>query len=150
MKIDNIDQPKGVYKASAVGLPKENNNVKFTDVLNESIPSTEVRQEKTIPSVVSPLATPMAFHPNNGLRETDAACDLLDTLAHYQEMLADPSVSLRTIAPAVEKMEHAADRADATIDCLPDDHPLKALFSETLVSIHQEVERFKLGYYVDG
>ena len=149
MKIHSIDQPQDALKTSKINLARNDKNIKFSDVLNESIPAPDIQHKCEMRAVAPVLRPAMEICPNISCQETHAASGLLDTLEQYQQLLADPLASLKLIGPAVEKMERAAGEAEAIMGHLPDDNPIKSLMAETMASIGQEVERFQSGMYVD-
>ena len=75
---------------------------------------------------------------------------LLDNLEQYQQLLGDRHVSLKAVAPAVDRLKGDMTDLTAMLDHVGGDHPLKPLLNEALVIATKEVSRFESGDYVDG
>ena len=134
-----VDNDKNKHKPGA-----------FETVLQKTIEKTGPIKESmgaSIRSIAGPQA-PLAVASGPQNAAEILANRLLDTLEEYQKMLGDPDITLKSIQPAVEKMQnHAADTQEL-ISGLPEAHPLKTILQDTVDSIDQEIARFNAGYYI--
>jgi hypothetical protein len=152
MKIDPTERfPQ--FPRQAVDNDKKNQGVSgFDAVLRNTIqkPSqSEGCMGASIRRMTGPLA-PMGVQPGPDITADAVAQKLLDLLEDYQQLLADPAVTLKGIQPAVEQMEKQVAGTRELISGMPQGHPLKTIIQDTLTNINQEIERFSSGYYVDG
>jgi hypothetical protein len=149
MTIHPIDKPQSALKPSTINGPEKAPTQKFSEVLDAAVPPDRkggpIEQQAilSIPSAAAEVCR--VANP----ADSAVASGLLDTLEHYQHLLADPAVSLKGMAPVVQSMQRAADRAEGEMVQLPEGHPVKAVMDETVGIIRQEVIRFNSGQYVD-
>ena len=152
MKVDPVKRSLPISRPVADELKSSQRPGGFDSVLqntlNKSIESNGSRGS-TITSIRGPLA-PTAVSPNPEVPVEEAADNLLDKLEDYQQMLADPTVTLRMMLPAVEQMDKQAAATRELISSMPSGHPLKAIVQDTVANITREIERFNSGYYVDA
>lgn len=149
MKIDSIDKfQKLPNPVSATPKPK---GLDFGSVLEKTIDKSEA-----VPGGRTHSIRPAAVTMGNGMNAPSlvsvpgkAACELLDTLEGYQQLLADPGVSLRKIEPMVNRMQNQLADTESLFNALPEDHPVKGILHETMLHMSQEIGRFNSGSYVD-
>jgi hypothetical protein len=152
MKIDPT-QRSPQFPRQAVDNVKKNQGLGgFDAVLKNTIQKPSPSKGcmgSSIRSMTGPLA-PMGVQSGPETTADTVAQKLLDQLEDYQQLLANPAVSLKGIQPAVEQMEKQAVDTRALISGIPEGNPLKTIIQDTLANINQEIERFNSGYYVDG
>ena len=73
---------------------------------------------------------------------------LLDLLEGYQQQLADPRQSLKSIAPQLERMEKGTRDLEKAIEKLDDSDALKSIAQEALVTVTAEVFKFNRGDFI--
>ncbi len=123
----------------------------FDSVLKETIQSsgvTPVNKESPIQPLVRPYPS-MGGGADSNAAASAVAHKLLDTLEAYQQMLADPSASLRMIQPSVDQMKAQVTTSEAILKNMPDGNPVKTILESAIMNISQEVDKFNSGYYVD-
>lgn len=135
--------PKPAEKTGPGNAPAE-----FSQVLQKT-EQTISRNSVTHPSLSAPIR-PMAFAapPETAFKAARQTGEILDTLEAYQKLLAKPSTSLRNMQPVVEQLGQEADRMAASMNHLPQGHALREIMKETLIQVHQELERFNQGMYI--
>ncbi|MDR1396783.1 MAG: hypothetical protein LBJ14_03535 [Desulfarculales bacterium] len=83
-----------------------------------------------------------------GLNRTIASLDnLLDILEKYETALADPSVSLKNIAPLVKDMQEEAERLESSLEKI--DTSLFPLADQILAQTKIETIKFNRGDYIE-
>ena len=87
---------------------------------------------------------------SNSKAETVVAHQLINSLENYQQLLANPSFSLKMIQPSVDQMNAQCECSQTKIANMPTDSPVKQILQETISTIFQEIEKFNSGYYVDS
>jgi len=152
MKIDPSDRVAPLSHQAADKLKPNKSSSGFDSILQDTIEKSGQPKGCLEPSIQSMMGAlpPAGIQSDSRHTQYAMAQGLLDKLDCYQKMLADPEATLRMIQPAVEQMDRQAARTEAVFDNIPEGHPLKGILRETISTIHQEIERFNSGYYVDG
>lgn len=151
MKIDPADRSQQFPRQAVDNVNKNQGLGGFDEILRNTIQKSDPSKESIgygIRRMAGPQG-PMDARSGPEITADTVAQKLLDKLEAYQQMLADPAVTLKMIQPAVEQMEAQAVGTRNLISGIPEDHPLKAVIQDTIANINKEVERFNSGYYVD-
>jgi hypothetical protein len=151
MKIDPTEKQLQILSNHHVpSRPKSIENNNFAKVLKETVHKTAETQVQRAP-ITGPVAGPeMMIHYETTSRHWQVTDGLLNAMENYQKLLADPTASLRTIEPIVNKMKELSQSAQPLLEDLPKGHPVKAVAEEALVQMSKEIERFNAGLYIDG
>ena len=107
--------------------------------------------------VAAPSSSTHAINPTpltvNAIETLPVKTDLqamerfVDSLEAYQQGLADPTCSLRDLAPVLGRLEKAQRHLSAISEKTPADSPLKDIINEGLVTATLEISRFRSGIY---
>ena len=152
MKIDPTDRIAPLSHQAVDKLKKNQSAGGFDSILQDSIQRSGPSKGcmgQSIQSMMGALP-PAGVQPRPRSTQYAMAQGLLDRLDGYRKMLADPEATLKMIQPAVDQMGQQAARTETLLNNMPEGHPLKMILQETVLNIHQEIERFNSGCYVDG
>jgi len=149
-KIDQLNESAQSFAAAKSTAAKSKGTDAFESALSKALDKTE--------------APEMEYMPTNALREiaaadlnimntsdivsgkTDKLLEMLDT---YSNKLEDPNVSLKTIAPVLEKINENADSLLKDTRGLTDaDAGLKNIATQTVVTAQTEYLKFQRGDYL--
>ncbi|MGC9325055.1 MAG: hypothetical protein ACP5G0_09955 [Desulfomonilia bacterium] len=110
----------------------------------EMLSGIEKSQIPRVHTYQEQIAQPSALNPYmmTALTTSEHALDLLDG---YAQALEDPGLTLRSISPIVDKLEHERDRITSAASMLSDDDPLKVIMNELISTLDSEVIRFRRG-----
>ena len=145
MKIDSDKsvQPNLPLKRAASKL--KDGAPSFAQVLEKSV-ETSASGDVRPPLSVQPVIKPMMASSSQRLYEqTDR---MIDALEQYQTLLADNKVSLRDVAPALQRVKKEFETLAPLVEGLPQSHPMKQVASETVMTTAKEIARFEGGAYV--
>jgi hypothetical protein len=148
MKIDNSDKCRQFPPNPAEKADSGNTQADFAQILQKT-----VRREENSNVTQAPISAPLrpvefTVRPETSVMAARQTGEILDTLETYQQLLAKPSINLRTMQPVVERLGQKADRMAASMDHLPQGHCLRQIMKETLINVNQEIERFNQGQYI--
>ncbi|MGD9010343.1 MAG: hypothetical protein PVG41_20630 [Desulfobacteraceae bacterium] len=148
MKIDNSDKSQRLSPKPAEKTGSGNTQAEFAEVLQKTV-QTKGGNSVTQPSIAPPIR-PVEFTapPETTFKAARQTGEILDTFETYQQLLAEPSASLRKLQPVVGQLEQEADRMAASMNHLPQGHALRQIMTETLIQVNQEIERFNQGEYI--
>jgi hypothetical protein len=90
----------------------------------------------------------VSIQPTTGPSLENEIGDVLDILEEYMTALGDPGVSLKEIAPLVDKLDQEAARLDKLSSELSVDDPIKPLTDQTAALAAVEALKFKRGDFV--
>ena len=151
MKIDPTQ------KAPPVNTPQKTHSVSdaagkvdFAQVMGASM------QHKAVGNVEKTAFMPSVSGPDPRIQsniqsvEWRAADGMLDALEAYRNQLANPETTLKKMEPYVDRMKDLMKDNGQLLNNLSDGSPVKDVLQQTMVHISKEVERFRMGYYVDG
>ena len=151
MKIDPTEKQAALSNEKTVRPASgEKNALDFAKVLGNTV---ECANETTVQRghLVGPMVGPdLRIPTENRLVEIQTAHRLIDALENYQKLINDPKANLKMIEPAVECMSDLSEKVGQILDQMPQGHPVRAIAQEAMVHISKEIERFNMGYYVDG
>lgn len=149
-KIDQLNESAQSFAAAKTNAAKSKGTDAFESALSKALDKTE--------------APEMEYMPTNALREISAADlniistsdivsgktdKLLEMLDSYSNKLEDPNVSLKTIAPVLEKINENADSLLKDTRGLTDaDAGLRNIATQTIVTAQTEYLKFQRGDYL--
>jgi len=154
MKILNGDQAQPTHLRNAARQRGETKGSGFAHILEKRIEGTLTER-------------PVCANPVEGLRRLPAAAEIgaagetmeqqcrsqaekaLDLLEQYQQQLADPRSTLKTMIPLVLQIKNQGVGLSASLEKLPMASPVLDTLNETLIEISKEVVRFDQGAYLD-
>ncbi len=151
MKIDpthkalTVNTPQKTHSASEAAGKTE-----FAEVLGSSM------QQKAVGGVEKSQFLPSVAGPDpripNDIQSVEwrAADGMLDALEDYRNQLSNPEASLRKVEPYVDRMKDLLNQNQALLNHLSDGSPVKQVLEQAMVHVSKEIERFNMGYYVDG
>ncbi len=148
MKIDPTDKLQAVTKPGAVKPNEKTGESDFASVFEQKVARSESPSQAPLPSV-SPLMPPSLQTMSEPMSMEKTAAGLIDSLERYQQMLADPTATLKDLSPVVENMKKQSDDAQKMLNSTAEDDPVKGVLQESVLVITKEVERFNLGVYVE-
>lgn len=149
MKIDNMDVSQSLISNKTKKVGSEKSEAKFDDVLRQHIKATPA-SSGTLSPRPQPVSGLQPVVKSAGISEPVQTVErVLDTVAHYQNLLKDPAATMRIIEPAVRHMKIHAASLDQFAQGLSSVHPLRQVLEETQQLVREEIERFDSGYYVD-
>ncbi|HQG32256.1 MAG TPA: hypothetical protein PLA83_10025 [Deltaproteobacteria bacterium] len=111
----------------------------FEDILSE-IGNTSVKEARSVQA--SYPVDQLNPQKINALSLSEQALDMLDS---YSKGLADPNVSLKSLAPMVEDLSRMRSSVLDAGSFLSDDDPLKAIMNDVASTLNGEVMRFRRG-----
>lgn len=123
----------------------------FDTILQETVGKTEPQAASTeTQSVLLSNVRPAQFDVQtspSGKMLAEQVEQLIDTMAQYQQKLADEGATLKTIAPLVEKMAQQNESLGtvAATDDSPDG--LRTILDQSLALSSMEIARFRNGQY---
>lgn len=151
MKIDPTGKPLQTSPSNSVqSVKNRNGEADFANVLGKTLKQGEVQSIQASHGVQSVAGTALRIHGAFSTPEWRAADRLLDALEAYRTQLENPEASLKRIEPYMGRMSDLLEKIKPLMEDLPKENPVKAVLQETMVHISKEVERFNMGYYVDG
>lgn len=151
MKIDPNGKPLQIPNPSSVPPVKESDgSPNFSRVLGNTLHQQSSGAVQNA-HMVSPITGPRPnVHHDIRTSARHTVDGLLDALDDYRIQLKNPDMSLRMIEPYVGRMGDLSDNARDVMDQLSGDHPVRSVLQEAIVQISKEIQKFKMGYYVDG
>ncbi len=148
MKID----PTNPSPAATHTVPARSNNKGQNDDF-ASVFKTQMDRKPdpslNSPPQLSPMMPPSLRMEHRMSAQAQTASDLLDGMDQYRQLLADSRATLRDIAPVVETIEKKSAKAQKMLADMAETNPVKDVLQETVLMINKEVERFKLGVYLE-
>jgi hypothetical protein len=148
MKIDPNNPLNGIPVPPHAPSPVKGADRDFSEVFNASIASGKDHVKATLAEGASAMPPSMKVQPRIQASEIAEASRLIGAMERYHELLSDPSVNLKMLAPEVERLGQAARTAEQALRQLPEANPLKSIVSESVAMVQQEIERFASGLYV--
>ena len=149
-----IDQP---HKALPVNTPQKTQSASevvgkadFAEILGASM------QEKAVGGVEKSQSVQSLAGPDPRIQidiqsvEWRAADGMLDALEAYRNQLSNPEASLKKVEPYVDRMKDLLNQHQPLLNHLSEGSPVKQALEQAMVQISKEIERFRMGYYVDG
>ncbi|SPD74830.1 conserved hypothetical protein [uncultured Desulfobacterium sp.] len=132
-------------------VPEKTKDRAFSEILNQlaGMPEDSESPSKRAQSMDNVcMAELNPFIYGEKTRIVEGAHGLLDIFSEYQHKLADPSCSLKDIAPLVNQMELDNASLISALNLLPDGDRLKGIINQILIASSLEVLKFNRGDYV--
>lgn len=148
MKIDPNNPLNGIPVPPHAPPSVEGADRDFSEVFNASIASEKDHGKAALTEGPSAMPPSIEVQPGIQATETAEASRLIGAMERYHELLSDPSVNLKLLAPEVERLGQAARTAEQALRQLPESNPVKSIVSESVAVVRQEIERFAAGLYV--
>ncbi len=146
MKIDPTDKLNRGIGSSPMKSNEAPQGPAFADVLKKTAGGNASEQVARV-SGVRPVMRPMVTDPGKEIyRSTE---QMLNTLERYQNMLADPHVDLRSIAPTVQQIKKQIDAMSPLMNQDIVGGQIKQVAQEALQIVSKEIARYDGGVYVD-
>lgn len=150
--INELTQPMG---GASAGAPKTEKTDAFKNALTQAI-GQEQTNETESPGMETTTVSALGEIASTGLRlqdqssivsgKTDTLLGLLDA---YSNDLENPEVSLKSIAPILEKINQNADSLlKESVSLGPGDAKLKDIATQTVIAAQTEYEKFQRGDYL--
>ncbi len=148
--IDNINESGSTFSPSQAKGEKNQTSDIFQDALSKALEPKETPEMespsasalKEISSVGPPAIMSLS---DNILGKTDTLLGLLDA---YSSKLKDPSISLKSIAPDLERISTNAINLEKDAQTLTDkESSLKQIAAQTIVTAQTEYLKFHRGDY---
>lgn len=123
----------------------------FQTILKQTVGRSAGAQQA--PPVAYPFA-PQAVRPivmpetNSALPLVDCLDRLVDRLENYQQKLADPHASLKSIQPLLNDIAASTDKLVPELERLDEGDPLKDILNRSLMTASLEIARFNRGDYL--
>lgn len=142
MKIEDLVLlPMSPAPTSGSGLGKD----KFAECLKQAISSRQQQEGPQALGGPSPVAGVANLEPTGVAREMVEA--VLSRLEIFQEALARPGLTLKSLAPLVQALEKDSHNLDSLARSLPADNPLRQILEETAALTWTESCKFTRGDY---
>ncbi len=152
-QINELTQSMGRVAAGAKETEKTD---AFQNALTQAIGQTDQTDETESPGMETTKVSALGEIASTGLRlqdqssivsgKTDTLLGLLDA---YSSNLENPDVSLKNIAPMLEKINQNADSLlKESISLGPGDTQLKDIATQTVIAAQTEYEKFQRGDYL--
>ncbi|MFH1985868.1 MAG: hypothetical protein ABIL58_28880 [Pseudomonadota bacterium] len=149
-----INSPENIFKQMPGLSPKNKpclDGRAFADALGRALNSEAAAQVPAAPASPGPVSIsgvqfsslPVSA-PVNAVEKVDR---LLELMEGYQQQLANPRQSLKSIAPQLDRVEKGMQELEKTIQKLNDADGLKSIAQEALVAATAEVFKFNRGDY---
>ena len=151
MKIDPTGKPMQIITPDPAHVRNGTDEKSdFSKVLDDTMHHKKAGSAQKV-HLANPAAG-AAMRTHNDLHTSGwrAADGLLDALEAYRNQLANPEADLKMVEPCVDRMNDLCDKAQPLLARLSEENPVKSVIQETMVHISKEIERFNMGYYVDG
>lgn len=147
MRINPLEHTPSTDAQSKTGSKKTAQGESFSQVLSEKIDENTGSVNRTVAPKMAP-SIPVPIDENyQGIESMQRSFDHLE---QYRTMLGDPKVSLRSMETTVNKLKKDANQLGQLLDKTKSNEQIKALMSDTLELITQEISRFEKGVYVDA
>lgn len=145
MKINPNDK---VLQGTAVPRPTPKTDhipTSFADILSKTNKATAPP-----PVMASPMIQPMIIAPLASQNEVYQRTErMLDSMANYQSLLADPKFNLREIAPAVAQLKEESVSLGPMLKGMDEKDPVAQIAREAMIIANKEITRFEEGGYVE-
>lgn len=142
MKIEDLVLlPMSPAPTSGSGLGKD----KFAECLKQAISSRQQQEGPQALGGPAPVAGVANLEPTGVAREMVEA--VLSRLEIFQEALARPGLTLKSLAPLVQALEKDSHNLDSLARSLPADNPLRQILEETAALTWTESCKFTRGDY---
>ena len=142
MKIEDLVLlPMNPAPTSGSGLGKD----KFAECLKQAISSRQQQEGPQALGGPAPVAGVANLGPTGVAREMVEA--VLSRLEIFQEALARPGLTLKSLAPLVQALEKDSHNLDSLARSLPADNPLRQILEETAALTWTESCKFTRGDY---
>ena len=160
-KIEPINETTLSLPVSSIKSPKDNNTDAFENALSKALGSDNSKPVEVSDKIKGSKMENMGV---SGLREISSkdfniinASDivsgetdkLLGMLDSYSSQLVNPDISLKSIAPIVEEINHNAENLLKETQNLTDsDISLKEIANQTIITAQTEYFKFQRGDYL--
>lgn len=149
-KINPIDETAQSFAASNTKVSKAQKTDVFENVLSKALDRTEAPEMEQAPANT---LREIVFKDLNIVSSTDIVSGntdkLLQMLDLYSSKLEDPGVSLKSIAPVLEKIrDNAGSLLEETQKLTDADAKLKKIATQTIVTAQTEYLKFQRGDYL--
>ena len=151
MKINGIDESikNGNVQKSDRTAPAHDDD--FKKILKASVERTapysaKVQQPLPTHSVSATRLQPLSPELKNATVEN--VDKLLSLLDDYRKQLADPTMTLKKIEPAVNAIIKEKEQLSSVMDSLAGDDGLKDIVNRTLITASLEIIRYNRGDYI--
>lgn len=150
MKVDHAsDISKGLLPQ--VNDQKGPQGDEFKSILEQKMAPPLQDTGDTPPPSAPEMIPDVQFRPPavaDGHSLIQQAEDFLDTMETYQQKLMNPDVSLKEVAPLIEKMRAQGEDLSSGLDGLPSGDGMQDILTQVLITSSLEVIRFNRGDYV--
>ena len=141
----------GVNHSKPAERPVDDKAGTFGDIFRQTVSATKTdsgAESQTVPlSGIRPANFDTQPSPATQVI-VDQVEALIDTMAAYQQKLAEEGATLKTLEPLVEKMEDQSQTLRGMISVSEGDS-LGSIIEQSLAVSSMEVARFKSGHYND-
>ena len=148
MKIDPGDR---VFQGAPAPQPKIENKpgtVSFAEVLERNVQKATGEKVRHA-SAIQPALRPCLVSSDRYV--ADQTDRMLAAMESYQQLLANPEISLRRVEPAFRQVKKELSALEPIVGDLPDSHPVRQVADQTILAAAKEIARFESGVYVvDG
>jgi hypothetical protein len=159
VNINQINELTQALGGTNVSTPKTEKTGIFDNALTQALGQagqTEPTKETEPPGMGITMATALGEIPSNGIEIEDQSSIvsgktdmLLGLLDDYSSKLENPGVSLKSIAPVLEKINQNADSLlKESISLGSANQELKDIATQTVIAARTEYVRFQRGDYL--
>ena len=148
--VHHINESGPYFETNSSQAGKAKPSGKFENALSQALGPKEGKSEGVGPA--SGLTEITSAEPglvNPSERVSGKTDQLLEKLDAYSNQLEDPSIPLKSIAPALEKIKDDAGSLEKELNALaPEDDSLKQIASQTVITAQTEYLKFQRGDYL--
>lgn len=148
--IKQINESAPPFAAPAPKATKSSGTDAFENALSKALDRTEATgMKQTSANALPEIASKELKFIDSSDIVSGKTQDLLKMLDVYSSKLGDPGVSLKSIAPDLEKINHNADTLlKETLKLTDADDELKKIATQTAVTAQTEYLKFQRGDYL--
>jgi hypothetical protein len=148
MKIGDPSHIKStvIHKKQA---PAQSGDASFEKVLKKELAGRGIAEPQHKP--VQPLQHTRPIHaqpPSSREEVISRVSQFIDVMEEYSLKLSSPQISLKEVAPLVERMEAETHNMRLLSEALPAGDGIKAILDESLIRSSVEIIKFNRGDYV--
>lgn len=149
MKINPLDKLQPAAPALVDKSAKKPRQGPFSEVLDKAVQNAE-HDNRVSNRPLQGLLRPSLADSHIQSQETVTKVQgMLDALEHYQNLLVDPNVNLRSLQANITQLKVQIDTLQPMLQNMPREDALQQLLNETLIVASKEIGRFEKGDYVD-
>ncbi len=143
-----ISEAAGIQKTSP---PRAQTGASFDKILQSTMGSPIPTSHPEIALPPSPGISLITLEPSGQTTERQLIAqveNLIALLEDYQNKMADPRISLKSIHPLIKQMEIEGEKLRPVLEALPEGSGLKDSLNRALVASSVEVIKFNRGDYL--